>query len=85
MFPRTKISKSFQTVVPAEIRKKYNIKQEDIIEWIDSENEGIKINIRRKITDEDILGTLTGDFNYNSVKLKKIHNKGIKINKEMFK
>jgi AbrB family looped-hinge helix DNA binding protein len=84
MFPTTKISKSFQTVVPAKIRKKYNIKEQDIIEWIDSDN-GIKINIRKKVTDEDILGTLSGNFKYDSVKLKKIHNNGIKIKKEMFK
>lgn len=84
MIPTTKISKSFQTVVPAEIRKKYNVKQEDIIEWIDGDD-GIKINIRKKITDEDILGSLTGNFKYNSVELKKMRNKGIKINKEMLK
>ncbi|KZX17216.1 AbrB/MazE/SpoVT family DNA-binding domain-containing protein [Methanobrevibacter filiformis] len=84
MFPTTKISKSFQTVVPSEIRKKYNIKGEDIIEWIDSDD-GLKINIRKKVTDEDIIGSLSANFKYDSVKLKKMHNKGKKINKEMFK
>jgi bifunctional DNA-binding transcriptional regulator/antitoxin component of YhaV-PrlF toxin-antitoxin module len=80
MIASTKISKAFQTVVPSEFRKKYNIRPEDIIEWIDSE-EGIKLNIRKKITDEDIAGSLTGNFKYNGVKLKKMHNKGIKIAK----
>jgi len=70
----TKISKSFHTVVPSEFRKKYNIQPSDVIDWIDTEN-GIKINIRKKITDEDISGTLTGDFSYDSVELKKIYNK----------
>jgi bifunctional DNA-binding transcriptional regulator/antitoxin component of YhaV-PrlF toxin-antitoxin module len=84
MIPVTKISKSFQTVVPAEIRKKYNITKNDVIEWIDSED-GLKLNIRKKVTDLDILGSLDGDLQYDSVELKRMHNKGIKIKKEMFK
>lgn len=84
MFPTTKISKSFQTVVPSKIRKRYNVEHEDIIEWID-EGDGIRINIRKKVTDEDIIGTLSGDFKYDSVKLKKMHNKGIKVSERMFK
>ena len=84
MFPTTKISKSFQTVVPSKIRKRYNVEHEDIIEWID-EGDGIRINIRKKVTDEDIIGTLSGDFKYDSVKLKKMYNKGIKVSERMFK
>lgn len=80
MIPVTKISKSFQTVIPAEIRKKYNIGHEDIIEWIDEDGE-IKINLRKKVTDDDILGSIGGNSSYDSVKLKKMRNKGIKINK----
>lgn len=84
MISNTKISKAFQTVVPSEFRKKYDIHPNDIIEWIDSED-GIKINVRKKITDEDIAGSLTGDFSYDSVKLKKMYNKGTDINKKKFK
>ena len=84
MIASTKISKAFQTAVPSEFRKKYNIHPEDIIEWIDTE-EGIKLNIRKKVTDEDIAGSLTGNFKYNSAKLKKMHNKGIKITKKDLK
>ncbi|MBZ9570086.1 AbrB/MazE/SpoVT family DNA-binding domain-containing protein [Methanobrevibacter sp. TMH8] len=80
----TKISKAFQTVVPSEFRKKYDIRPNDIIEWVDTK-EGIKINIRKKITDEDIAGSLTGDFSYDSVKLKKMYNKGMDINKKNLK
>ena len=84
MISTTKISKAFQTVVPSEFRKKYGIRPNDIIEWIDTQD-GIKLNIRKKITDEDIVGTLTGDFSYDSVKLKKMYNKGADINKKKFK
>ena len=88
MFPTTKISKSFQTVVPSQIRKSYNIEHEDIIEWID-EGDSVRINIRKKVTDEDILGILSGNFKYDSVKLKKMHKrmhgKGNKTNRRMFK
>jgi len=32
---RTKVSRRAQTVVPAEIRRRHNIKDGDMLEWID--------------------------------------------------
>ncbi len=51
----TKISKDFQTVAPSEIRKKYSIGPEDLVEWVPS-GEKVEIDFRNKISLQNITG-----------------------------
>lgn len=66
----TKISNGYQTVVPSEIRKKYNIEPHDIIEW-NMTDKGIKISFRKKTHFKDIMGIAESDEITDAVKLKK--------------
>lgn len=47
MISETVISKGYQTVVPAKIRKAHKISPGDVLEWIDGEN-GIIVQPRKK-------------------------------------
>ena len=60
MFDETVISKGFQTVVPAKIRRAHDILPGDVLEWIDSEK-GIMVQPRKKRTLKDIIGIVKGD------------------------
>lgn len=71
MISTTKLSKGYQTVVPSEIRKKLDIKPDDLIKWeIVNDNE-VKVKFEKKITLEDVAGFISSDKKTNSVKLKK--------------
>lgn len=73
----TKISRGFQTVVPADIRKKFNIGPGDILEWKTTKN-GAEVRFRKKVTIEDIFGMVSG-IKTDSVELKKKVQRGEKI------
>ncbi len=51
----TKISKDFQTVVPSDIRKKFDLSPGDILVW-KTTNNGANIIFRKKVNIEDIFG-----------------------------
>lgn len=53
----SKMYKNFQTVIPKEVRKEYNITDNTIIEWIKDNNE-LKVNFRKKVTLEDVAGMI---------------------------
>ncbi len=74
----TKISKGFQTVVPSEIRKEYNVGPGDVIEWI-STKEGVKIRFRKKLSLLDIAGVGKTRDETNAVELKKRAQMGEKL------
>lgn len=44
----SKIYKNFQTVIPKEVRKEYNVTDNTIIEWIKKDNNELKVNFRKK-------------------------------------
>jgi bifunctional DNA-binding transcriptional regulator/antitoxin component of YhaV-PrlF toxin-antitoxin module len=75
MLSETVISKGYQTVVPAKIRKVHNLMPGDVLEWSDSEN-GIIVQPRKKRTLNDIIGIAqaVGD----AVESKKQVQKGLK-------
>lgn len=73
----TKISKGFQTVVPADIRKEFDIGPGDIVEWKTTKN-GAKVRFRKKVNIEDIFGMVSG-IKTDAVKLKKKVQRGEKI------
>ena len=67
----TKIYKNFQTAIPKEIRKKFNVDKNTIIEWGINEKGEVKINFRKKVNLEDIIDIVKTDEVTNSVELKK--------------
>jgi len=75
MLSETKISKGYQTVVPAKIRKAYRIMPGDILNWTDTK-EGILVHPRKKRTLQDIVGIVKADG--DAVESKKRVQKGLK-------
>ncbi len=77
MTSETKISKGLQTVVPSEIRKKFDVGPGDIIEWKPTKK-GAEIMFRKKVSFEDIAGIIDGPKT-DAVKLKKKVQRGEKL------
>jgi len=75
MFDETVISKGYQTVVPAKIRRAHDILPGDVLEWIDTEK-GIMVQPRKKRTLKDIIGLVKGEG--DAVESKKRIQKGLK-------
>jgi len=75
MFNETVISKGYQTVVPAKIRRAHDILPGDVMEWSDTEI-GIMVQPRKKRTLKDIIGLVKGEG--DSVESKKRIQKGLK-------
>ncbi|MEA3293588.1 MAG: AbrB/MazE/SpoVT family DNA-binding domain-containing protein [Euryarchaeota archaeon] len=75
MLSETKISKGYQTVVPAKIRKAYRIMPGDILNWTDTKG-GILVQPRKKRTLKDIAGIVKADG--DAVESKKRIQKGLK-------
>ena len=67
----TKIYKNYQTSIPKEIRQKFNITQNTIVEWGINDKGELTVNFREKVTVDDIIGIVKTDTPTNSVKLKK--------------
>ncbi len=75
MLSETVISKGYQTVVPAKIRKAHKIMPGDVLDWIDSEK-GIIVKPRKKRTLDDIIGLAKAEG--DAVESKKRAQKGLK-------
>ncbi len=75
MFDETVISKGYQTVVPAKIRRAHNILPGDVLEWIDDEK-GIIVQPRKKRTLKDIIGLVKAEG--DAVESKKRVQKGLR-------
>ncbi len=75
MLSETVISKGYQTVVPASIRKTYKIAPGDILEWVENEK-GILVQVRKKRTLKDIIGIVKTEG--DAVESKKKIQKGLK-------
>jgi len=69
----TKISNGFQTVVPSELRKKFQVGPGDIVEWI-STDDGVEVRFRKKMSLNDIAGIVESGEKTDAVELKKEHN-----------
>ncbi len=78
MLSETIISKGYQTVVPAKIRKAHKITPGDVLEWSDTEK-GILVQPRKKRTFQDIIGLIRTEGLPDAVELKKRIQKGEKI------
>ena len=75
MLSETLISKGYQTVVPAKIRKAHKIMPGDVLEWSDNEK-GIIVRPRKKRTLNDIIGLVKTEG--DAVESKKQAQKGLK-------
>lgn len=54
----TKMYKNKQTIIPSEIREKFDVDEDTIIEWGVDENGEPKINFRKKVTLKDVAGMI---------------------------
>ncbi|MGL6297729.1 MAG: AbrB/MazE/SpoVT family DNA-binding domain-containing protein [Methanobacteriaceae archaeon] len=79
MIATTKLYNRYQTVVPREIRKKLGVNPDDIVEWDLTEDGGAKVMFRKKRSFEDIIGLVSTEEVTNAVELKKMAQKGEKI------
>ena len=67
----TKIYKNYQTVIPKEIRKEFNINDNTVIDWSISDKGEAVINFRQKVTLNDVAGMVkkeddtVGDWDIN--------------------
>lgn len=77
MLSETLISKGYQTVVPAKIRRAYNINAGDVLEWNQTEK-GIIVQPRKKRTFQDITGLIKTEDLPDAVELKKRIQRGEK-------
>ena len=67
----TKVYNNYQTAIPKEIREKFHIDKETVIEWgIDDKGEP-QIKFRKKVTVDDVLGMMDDDGTESSVELKR--------------
>jgi bifunctional DNA-binding transcriptional regulator/antitoxin component of YhaV-PrlF toxin-antitoxin module len=75
----TKVYKSNQTAIPSDIRKKFNVSPDDIVEWNINKDGKPELTFRKKTLLKDVLGLVKEDLPYNAVELKKMASKGQKI------
>lgn len=65
----SKIDDNNQTVIPREIRDRFDVDENTIVEWGVGENEEPRINFRKKVTLDDVIGIVKkeddvkGDWN----------------------
>ena len=63
------IYKNYQTVIPKNVRKEFNVTEDTIVEWIKNEEGELNITFRKKVTLKDVDGMIKkeddieGDWN----------------------
>ena len=67
----SKIQSNYQTTIPKEIRKNYDIDDDTIVEWSINNNGNPEINFRKKRNFKDLVGAFKSDERTNAVDLKK--------------
>lgn len=67
----SKIQSNYQTTIPKEIRKNYNIDNDTVVEWAINENGNPEINFRKKRNFKDLVGAFKTDKKTNAVELKR--------------
>lgn len=65
----TKIYQRGQTTIPAEFRKEYNLTNDDIVEWKKNEKGEIIVSFRKKVTIDEMIGSIKTKEKTNSVEL----------------
>lgn len=67
----SKIQSNYQTTIPKEIRKNYDIDNDTVVEWAINENGNPEINFRKKRSFKDLVGAFKSDERTNAVELKR--------------
>ena len=67
----SKIQSNYQTTIPKEIRKNFQIDNDTVVEWAINERGRPEINFRRKRNIKDIVGAFSSDEPTNAVELKR--------------
>ena len=66
----TKIYDKFQTVIPFEIRKEFNLDKSYKIEWNVNENGKVELEFIKNLSLDDMIGRYSANEKIDSVKLK---------------
>ena len=66
----TKIYKNFQTSIHKEVRETFGVNKDTVVEWGIDEQGNPKVNFRKKVSVDDIIGLIKTEPT-NSVELKK--------------
>ena len=67
----SKIQSNYQTTIPKEIRKNYDIDDDTVVEWGINNNGNPEINFRKKRNLKDLVGAFKSDERTNAVELKR--------------
>ena len=67
----SKIQSNYQTTIPKEIRKNYDIDDDTIVEWSINNNGNPEINFRKKRNFKYLVGAFKSDERTNAVELKR--------------
>ena len=67
----SKIQSNYQTTIPKEIRKNYDIDNDTVVEWSINDNGNPEINFRKKRNFKDLVGAFKSDERTNAVELKR--------------
>lgn len=62
----SKIYKNYQTVIPKEVRKEFNVNDDTIIEWTKTDDDELKITFRKKVTLKDVAGMIKKEDDIDS-------------------
>lgn len=52
------IYKNYQTVIPKNVRKEFNVTEDTVVEWIKNEKGELNIKFRKKVTLNDVVGMI---------------------------
>ena len=65
----TRINQKGQTTIPSEFRKEYNLCKDDIVKWEKNSQGEIVVSFRKKVTIDEMMGSIKRKDKTNSVKL----------------
>lgn len=66
----TRIYDKFQTVIPSEIRREFNLDKSYNVEWNINENGKVELEFIKNLTLDDMVGRYSANEKIDSVKLK---------------
>ena len=67
----SKIQSNYQTTIPKEIRKNYDMDNDTVVEWAINDNGNPEINFRKKRSFKKLGGAFKSDERTNAVELKR--------------
>lgn len=71
IYADTKIYKNYQTSIPSKIREECNIGPDDIVEWFLDDDGKVTLTFRKKVTFNQMRGSIKLNNKTNAVDLEK--------------